>query len=211
MAMRHMMARRGKVRLVCSGKVQFCAPTSVSCGRRSSTGTSPRSPTLSHKKGLIDSSNHRPRGTSAACSSTRSAKRALAAMLGDRVVDDETLQTVVTDVEALLNGRPLTHVSTDPDVYQPLTPNYFLIGRASPQLSPGVFTDSDMCSRRRLKHTQVLLVHFRQRWRREYLPTLTVRSKWFRDKTEVKVGELVLLSEENVGRVDIGWWDEWSV
>ncbi|XP_037076357.1 IgA FC receptor-like [Pollicipes pollicipes] len=39
----------------------------------------------------------------------RSAKRALSAVLGDRVVDDETLRTVVTEAEAFLNGRPLTH------------------------------------------------------------------------------------------------------
>ena len=133
----------------------------------------------------------------------RSAKRALSAVLGDRAVDDETLRTVVTEVEALLNGRPLTHASTDPGDYQPLTPNHFLIGRASPQLPPGVFVDGDLCSRRRWKHTQVLIDHFWRRWRREYLPTLTTRSKWSRDTTEVKVGELVLVTDDNMPR---GHW-----
>ena len=66
----------------------------------------------------------------------RSTKRALHAVIGERTVTDEMLLTVMAEVEGLLNSRPLTHVSTDPDDYQALTPNHFLIGCASPNLPP---------------------------------------------------------------------------
>ena len=205
MALRRMMARRGKVSMVCSDN-----GTNLRAGERelrealqqwnqtkiadtlSQEGVEWKfnPPAAPHFGGVFERL-------------VRSAKRALSAVLGDRAVDDETLRTVVTEVEALLNGRPLTHASTDPGDYQPLTPNHFLIGRASPQLPPGVFVDGDLCSRRRWKHTQVLIDHFWRRWRREYLPTLTTRSKWSRDTTEVKVGELVLVTDDNMPR---GHW-----
>ena len=42
-----------------------------------------------------------------------------------------------------------------------------------------------------------------RRWQREYLPTLTTRTKWLKDATDVRVGELVLVSDSNVPR---GHW-----
>ena len=44
-----------------------------------------------------------------------SAKRAIAAVLSNEDVNDEELQTVFTGVESLLNSRPLTTISDDPN------------------------------------------------------------------------------------------------
>ena len=65
----------------------------------------------------------------------KSAKNALLVALIDDPVTDEVLHTVVVDVEALLNSRPLTHVSVSPDEPEPLTPNHFLFGRAHPYVT----------------------------------------------------------------------------
>ena len=133
----------------------------------------------------------------------RSAKRAMNTILGHRSVDDEMLITVLTEVEAILNGRPLTHVSTDPTDLEALTPNHFLIGRACPQLPPGVFTDGDLSSRRRWRHSQRLVDHFWRRWKKEYLPTLSSRQRWADDEKNLNAGDLILVAEENVPR---GHW-----
>ena len=53
----------------------------------------------------------------------QSAKRALKVVAGKQCVNDETLLTFMAEVESLMNGRPLTHVSTDYRDEEALTPN----------------------------------------------------------------------------------------
>lgn len=49
---------------------------------------------------------------------------------GRASVSLETLKRVVTEIEAILNDRPLTYVSSDPDDLQPFTPTHMLYGRS---------------------------------------------------------------------------------
>ena len=133
----------------------------------------------------------------------RSVKVALRSVVGRQPLTDETLQTLMAEVEALLNSRPLTHVSSDPDDLEALTPNHLLLGRASPNLPPGVFSETDLSSRKRWRHGQRLADEFWRRWRREYLPTLTTRRKWTEDGENIRPGALVLIAEDNVPR---GMW-----
>ena len=58
----------------------------------------------------------------------QSAKRAIQGVLANADVSDEEFQTVMVGVESLINSRPLTHVSGDPNDMPVLTPNHFLIG-----------------------------------------------------------------------------------
>ncbi|UYV77367.1 hypothetical protein LAZ67_15000707, partial [Cordylochernes scorpioides] len=50
-------------------------------------------------------------------------KQLLRSVLGSARVTNEELQTLLCDVEALVNNRPLTYVSEDDDELPPLTPN----------------------------------------------------------------------------------------
>ena len=74
-------------------------------------------------------------------SMVKQVKRALKTVINDQVLPEETLRTVLVETEAILNSRPLTSVSDDPDDYEALTPNHFLIGRASPNSPPGHFEE----------------------------------------------------------------------
>ena len=56
-------------------------------------------------------------------------KTSLKKILGRRYVSMETLQTIVTEIEAVINDRPLTHVSSNIDDLEPLTPSHLLYGR----------------------------------------------------------------------------------
>jgi len=46
-------------------------------------------------------------------------------------LDDEGLQTLCCEVEAILNSRPLTQVSGDPSDMEALTPKHLLLLRLS--------------------------------------------------------------------------------
>ena len=138
--------------------------------------------------------------------SVQSAKKSLNAVAARQRVTDETLLTFLTEVESLLNSRLLTHVSSDPQVEEALTPNHFLIGRASNNLPMDVVTDGDMSSRKRWRHAQVMTKHFWKRWLREYVPSLSERRKWQRDVRSLATGDLELVVDENslCGRWPLG-------
>ena len=106
-------------------------------------------------------------------------KRAMKTVINDQVLPEETLHTVLVETEAIFNSRPLTPVNDDPNDYEALTPN--LIGRASPNSPPGRFEECEINSRKRWRIAQALADMIWRRWRKEYLPTLTMRSKWNKD------------------------------
>ena len=133
-----------------------------------------------------------------------SVKRAVKAVLGKQVVSDEVLLTTITEVEYMLNSRPLTYVSGTCDEPEAITPNHFLLGARSPSaLPPGTFSDDDLLSRKRWRHTQALADHIWRRWIREYVPTLISRKKWNADQPNIAVNDVVLLATEDSPR---GYW-----
>ena len=67
------------------------------------------------------------------------------------------------------------------------------------RIPPGQFSVDDVY-RRRWRHVQHLAEQFWRRWIRLYLPTLQERHKWSAVKRNIKVGDLVLLLDENTPR-----------
>ena len=118
---------------------------------------------------------------------------------GNIRLNDESLRTWFCEIEALVNSRPLTKVSSDISDGAVLTPSHFLMLRASFSHSPGSFQDTDLL-RRRWKCVQRLSEIFWAKWLHEYLPSHQIRQKWCRDKPNVKIGDVVLLVDENSPR-----------
>ena len=58
----------------------------------------------------------------------KSAKQLLLWTVGSLVLCSEDLQTVLAEVEAILNSRPIAALSNDPSDGEALTPGHFLIG-----------------------------------------------------------------------------------
>ena len=130
----------------------------------------------------------------------KQAKRAMKTVINDLVLPEETLHMVLVETESILNGRPLIAVSDDLNDYEALTPNHFLIGRASPNSPPGQFEEREVNSRKRWRRAQALADMIWRRWRKEYLPCLTVRSKWNQEQRNLQEGDLILLKTDDAPR-----------
>ena len=131
-------------------------------------------------------------------------KTTMKKILGRAFIDLQSLQTIVTEVEAMMNDRPLTYVSSSRDDPEPLTPSHLLFGRRLTNL-PHINTDSSTSSgihrradaQQRLKrHTQLLDQYWR-RWKHEYLTSLREfhRASGVKNET-IRVGDVVVVHED---------------
>ena len=114
---------------------------------------------------------------------------------GQQRLTDESLSTLMCNIESIVNGRPLTKLSEDPADPRPLTPNHLLLLRAGPSLPPGKFVVQDVY-RRRWRQVQYLSDLFWSRWLKEYLPSLQERQKWLKPSRNLQPGDLVMMLTE---------------
>ena len=110
-------------------------------------------------------------------------------------LNDEHLNTLLCEVEGILNNRPLTEQSNDPHDYNALTPNHLLLLDAGVTFPPGLFSKQDNYATRRWKQVQYLADLFWKRWRQSYIPLLQRRQKWHNKTYKYEVGDLVLLTD----------------
>ena len=129
----------------------------------------------------------------------RTIRTVLAGVMSQQTLDDESLLTLLTVVEGIINNRPITKLSDDPTDEQPLTPNHLLLHRSGPTLPPGLFTDKDRF-KRRWRKVQYLADVFWSRWIKEYIPQLQQRQKWLKPQTNLEVGDLVLVGQGSTPR-----------
>ncbi|XP_072174553.1 uncharacterized protein [Diadema setosum] len=128
----------------------------------------------------------------------RSIRRILKNMTGEQVVCQEVLTTTLTEIEGILNARPLTRISMEANDEEPLTPNHLLLLRSNPNVPPGVFNKDDNYGRRRWRQVQYLASIFWKRWHKEYLSLLQERQRWTRPKQNLAKDDLVLLIDDNL-------------
>ena len=129
-----------------------------------------------------------------------SIRKILRALLGQQHISDEMLRTMMTEVQGILNSRPLTLVSSDPKDLEPLTPNHLLLLRANINLPVGIFSKEDVYSKCRWRQVHYMSDIFWKRWLKEYLPTIQERAKWSEPRRCLAIGDLVLIADENVHR-----------
>ena len=132
----------------------------------------------------------------------RSVKRVLNVIAGGSVMTDESLSTLLTEVERIVNSRPITAVSSDPRDLEALTPHHLLTGRTDATLPLGKFIHADGY-RKSWRLVGLKADQFWSRWVKEYLPLLQHREKWLVPKRNLRVGDLVLIAGESMTR---GQW-----
>lgn len=127
-------------------------------------------------------------------------RKILCALLKEQTINDDSLHTIMCEVESIINNRPITSTSEDPNDLEPLTPNHLLLLKTQPSLPPGVFNKEDQYVRKRWRQVQYLADLFWSRWTHEYLPILQERSKWSRLKRNFETGDVVLVVDSSSPR-----------
>ncbi|XP_077864622.1 uncharacterized protein LOC144350237 [Saccoglossus kowalevskii] len=139
-------------------------------------------------------------------------KSTLKKVLGKACVTFDELQTILTEVESVINDRPLTHIASHADDLVPLTPSRLMIGRnvyslpydASNHLSdPIALTHHNV--NLRFEHLAKLQRQFGKRWSAEYHTALRERhtptAGGVKNNT-IKVGDIVLVHSDVEKRVN---------
>ncbi len=104
------------------------------------------------------------------------------------------MSTVISQIEACLNSRPLIPINhSNDETISILTPGQFLI----PLMALPDLTDSSQSTSllRRWDLCQTLIRHF---WGKEYFVTLNKLTKWPHRSRNAKVGDIVLLRDETI-------------
>ncbi|XP_072755797.1 uncharacterized protein [Anoplolepis gracilipes] len=111
----------------------------------------------------------------------------------------EEANTLITQIEVILNSRPLTALFSDYDDLNCLTPNHFLIGNS---LTSYPELDLEHLKINKLSRWQLLermRQQFWKRWTLEYLSNLQARTKWQTNREPpIEIGQLVLCKEEGL-------------
>lgn len=113
----------------------------------------------------------------------------------------EVLCTLMAEITAIINSRPIAPISTDADSPQILSPAMLLTQRPSAQPPPGKFTEKDLY-KEQWRQVQCLADRFWSRWKTEYLQTLQNRRKWSKSHPNIEKGDIVLLKDCKAARND---------
>ncbi|XP_056636636.1 uncharacterized protein LOC130445135 [Diorhabda sublineata] len=127
----------------------------------------------------------------------KSVKHHLRRVLTQVHLSFEEFATVLAQIEAILNSRPLCPLSSDPNDFGPLTPAHFLIGRPIIAAPDQDVTDIKMNRLSRFQLVQQLAQHFWNRWKSEYIAELQRRTKWKSNQGHLVEDSLVLVKGEN--------------
>ncbi|XP_052901623.1 uncharacterized protein LOC128309307, partial [Anopheles moucheti] len=130
----------------------------------------------------------------------RSVKKVLGQFELPRKPTDEVLMSTLTEIEFIINSRPLTYVPLDDEMDTPITPNHLLLGSSNGCKPPAVFDDSGIAAKSAWRAAQRNADVFWRRWVSEYLPTLTRRSKWFVSVRPIQVGDVVIVVDNCLPR-----------
>jgi hypothetical protein len=132
-------------------------------------------------------------------SAVKSMKKHLRRITADVKFTFEEMTTILCQIEACLNSRPLiTKHHVNDDIVEPLTPGHFLIGRPLTALPDRIEETRSISLSHRWQLCQNVVHHFWKRWSTEYLTQLNKYTKWPHYSRNISVGDIVILRDNTL-------------
>lgn len=118
-------------------------------------------------------------------------------VLGEIRLTFEDFNTLIIEIEAIVNSRPLWSIPTKADEFEALTPGHFLVFKALNAL-PEPDLSHLACNRlNQYQYLCRLTSDFWKLWSKEYCHRLQVRKKWKDAEPNIRPNQLVLVIEDN--------------
>lgn len=128
----------------------------------------------------------------------KSVKFHLRRTVGETLLTFEELATLLSQIEAVLNTRPLEPLTDDPTDVSALTPAHFLTGSTINSVPEPSLEDLALTKLSRWQLIQRKVQEFWAQWSMHYLQYLQTISKWQHPCHDIKIGSLVLLTDERL-------------
>lgn len=128
----------------------------------------------------------------------KSVKRHLHRTFGETRFTFEDFNTILVQIEACLNSRPLYPMSDEISETDVLTPGHFLIGQPLMTLPHPDVSQVPLNRLARYELQQKITQEFWDKWSHEYLSQFQHRQKWKEAQSNVQVGQIVLIKEDNM-------------
>ena len=118
-------------------------------------------------------------------------------VVGQQKFTLEEFNTLLCQVEACMNSRPLLPLNThSDDGIEVLTPGHFIIGQSLQTLPSLDLTSQRLPLLKQWSLCQALLQHWWQHWSKEYLQQLQRIIKWKIPSRNIQLGDIVLVKED---------------
>ena len=128
----------------------------------------------------------------------KSFKHHVRRVIGNELLCFEDMNTFIIEIESILNSRPISPMSSDPNDPIALTPGHFLIGESLTSIPEHDFTETPSNRLSTWQHIQKLKQDFWARWHKEYINELNLRHKWTKGAHNIDVGSIVVIKDDNL-------------
>lgn len=118
-------------------------------------------------------------------------------VLGEVRLTFEDFNTLLNEIEAIVNSRPLWSIPSKVDEYEALTPGHFLIFKALNSLPEPDLSHITINRLNQYQYLCRLTSDFWKLWSKEYFHQFQTRNKWKKNQPNIKLNQIVLIMEDN--------------